>query len=221
MLSGARATMIALPGIVSWGIISGVAMIGAGLTPFAAMSMSVLVYAGASQLAALQLVGAGAPMALVVLAGFVINMRFTLFSLSMSQHLRGLPALKRALYSYSLSDNGYALAVTHFNNHPEDPKRHLYFAGSALTVWTGWQVGTLLGIALGAGVPRDWSLEFTIILTFIALVVPHIKDRAAVAAALTAGTVALLTAGWPFRTGLIASAAAAIAAGMLAERRKA
>ncbi len=219
-VSGAKSTFVAMPGVLSWGVISGVAMVGAGLSPFAAMAMSVLVYAGASQLAALQLMSAGAPMALVLLAGFVINLRFMLFSLSLSPHLRHLTPLRRALYSYSLSDNSYAVAVNAFHNHPNDPQRHGYFAGSCAMVWTAWQVGTLAGIALGASVPASWSLEFTIILTFIALVVPHIKDRASVAAAGTAGVVALVTAGLPFRLGLIISAAAAIGAGMLAERGK-
>jgi 4-azaleucine resistance transporter AzlC len=218
-VSGAKSTVVALPGILSWGVISGVAMVGAGLTPFAAMAMSVLAYAGASQLAALQLVGAGAPMLLALLAGFVINLRFMLFSLSLSQYLRHLPALRRAVYSYGVTDNSYAVSISAFqNNHPADPERHRYFFGSAVAVWVAWQVGTGVGIVLGASVPSNWALEFTIILTFIALVVPHIKDRGSVAAALTAGIVALATAGLPFRLGLIISASAAIVAGMLAER---
>ena len=219
-VSGAKATIVALPGIVSWGVISGVAMVGTGLTPFTAFAMSVLVYAGASQLATLQLMSAGAPMLLVLLAGFVINLRFMLFSLSLSPYFRHLPPLRRAFYSYALSDNSYALSINAFANHPNDPERHRYFAGSATVVWSGWQIGTLLGIGLGASVPSSWSLEFTIILTFIALVIPHIKDRASVAAAITAGVTALATAGLPFRLGLILSATAAIGAGMLAERGK-
>lgn len=207
-----------MPGILSWGIITGVAMVGAGLTPLTALAMSVLVYAGASQLAALQLLSAGAPMLLALLAGLVINLRFMLFSLSLSSHLRHLPPLRRALYSYALSDNSYAVAINAFHNHPNDPQRHRYFSGSAAMVWTAWQVGTMAGIVLGASVPTSWSLEFTITLTFIALVVPHIKDRASVVAALTAGVVAIATAGLPFRLGLILSATAAIGAGMLAER---
>ena len=210
-----------MPGILSWGVISGVAMVGAGLTPFAALAMSVLVYAGASQLAALQLISAGAPIALALLAGFVINLRFMLFSLSLSSHLRHLPWLRRALHSYALSDNSFAVAINAFHKHPNDPQRHQYLAGSSTMVWIAWQVGTGAGIVLGASVPASWSLEFTIILTFIALVVPHIKDRASVAAAATAGIVALATAGLPFRLGLIVSAVAAIVAGMLAERGKA
>jgi 4-azaleucine resistance transporter AzlC len=220
-MSGVKASMVALPGIVSWGIISGVAMIGAGLTPLAGVAMSVIVYAGASQLAALQLISAGAPLPLVLLAGFVVNLRFVLFSLSLSPYLRHLPPLRRALYSYGVSDNGYALSINHFNQHPDDPERHRFFFGASALVWGAWQVGTVLGIVLGASIPASWSLEFTIILTFIALVMPHIRDRASIAAALTAGVVALATAGLPFRLGLIISAAAAIGAGMLVDRNKA
>jgi 4-azaleucine resistance transporter AzlC len=212
--------MVALPGIVSWGIISGVAMIGAGLTPIAGLAMSVIVYAGASQLAALQLISAGAPLPLVLLAGFVVNLRFMLFSLSLSPHMRHLPPLRRALYSYGVSDNGYALSINAFQQHPDDPERHRFYFGSSTVVWVGWQAGTMLGIVVGASIPASWSLEFTIILTFIALVIPHIRDRASAAAALTAAVVALATAGMPFRLGLIISAAAAIGAGMLVERRQ-
>jgi 4-azaleucine resistance transporter AzlC len=220
-VSGVKAAMVALPGIVSWGIISGIAMIGAGLTPLAGVAMSVIVYAGASQLAALQLISAGAPLPLVLLAGFVVNLRFVLFSLSLSPYLRHLPPLRRALYSYGVSDNGYALSINAFTQHPDDPERHRFYFGASTLVWGGWQVGTLLGIVLGASIPASWSLEFTIILTFIALVVPHIRDRASIAAALTAGVVALATAGLPFRLGLIVSATAAIGAGMLFDAKKA
>ncbi len=219
-IAGAKATMVALPGIVSWGLITGVAMVGAGLTPFAAFAMSLVVYAGASQLAAMQLMSAGAPLLLIILAGLVINLRFMLFSLSISPYFRRLTALRRALYSYLLSDNGYAVSIHNLASHADDPDRHQYFFGSVAAVWVGWQIGTLLGIVLGASVPSGWSLEFTIILTFIALVIPHIKDKASVAAAITAGMVGLATAGLPFRLGLIISATAAIGAGMLVERPK-
>lgn len=217
-LAGAKATIVALPSIVSWGLITGVAMVGAGLTPLAAFAMSVLVYAGASQLAAMQLMDTGAPLLLIILAGLVINLRFMLFSLSISPYLRLLPAPRRALYSYILSDNSYATSIQKLSSHPDDPARHQFFFGSSATVWTGWQLGTLCGIGLGASVSLGWSLEFTIILTFIALVVPHIKDKASIAAAITAGVVGLATTGLPFRLGLIVSAAAAIGAGMLVER---
>jgi 4-azaleucine resistance transporter AzlC len=216
--SGAKAALLVTPGVVSWGMISGVAMVSAGLSPLAAMVMSVAVFAGASQLAALQLIGAGAALPVVILAGFVINLRFMLFSLSLAPHVRRDSPAQRAWYSYLLTDNGYALSVARFINHPGEAGKGQYLLGTCLTIWLAWQAATLFGVMLGSGIPARWSLEFTIVLTFIALVTPHIKDRASVIAAITAAAAALATAGLPFRLGLIVSATAAIAAGMLAEK---
>ena len=75
-----------------------------------------------------------------------------------------------------------------------------------------------MGILLGARVPPSWSLEFALPLTFIALLAPILRDRPAVAAALAAGTVAVIGAGWPYKLGLVAAALAGIAVGVWADR---
>ena len=76
-----------LPGVLAFGAISGVAMVAAGMPHYMAMAMSVLVYAGSSQLAALQLLTSGSPLAIAVLAALVINLRFSIYSLSIAPHL--------------------------------------------------------------------------------------------------------------------------------------
>ena len=86
-------------------------------------------------------------------------------------------------------------------------KRHWFFLGAGLALWSVWQVSTAVGIFLGAQVPPSWSLDFTLALTFIALLVPVLTDRPSVAAALTAGIVALVGAGWPYKLGLVAAGA--------------
>lgn len=207
-----------MPGAASWGMISGVAMVGAGLPPVAAMAMSLLVFAGASQLAALQLIGAGAALPVALFAGFIINLRFVLFSLSLAPYLRHLSPPRRAWYSHILSDNGYAMSLAYFDKHPDHPDRHLFMHGFGLMLWVGWQMATLTGIVLGAAVPASWGLEFTIVLTFIALLVPQLKYRANVAAAIAAGVFSVLTVSLPFRSGLLVSAAASIVVGMLFEQ---
>jgi predicted branched-subunit amino acid permease len=93
--------------------------------------------------------------------------------------------------------------------------------GAGLTLWTGWQISTALGVFLGAQVPASWSLDFALPLIFMALAVPLVKDRAGVAAALVAGVTAVLAAGAPFRLGLLAAAAVGITAGALVDAVKA
>lgn len=203
---------------MSWGMISGVAMVAAGLPPFAAMVLSLLVFAGSSQLAALQLLSAGAALPVALLAGFVINLRFVLFSLSLAPHLRHLSRGRRAWYSHILSDNGYAMSLSYFDKHSSHPDRHLFMHGFGVTLWGSWQIATLVGVVLGAAIPEHWGLGFTVALTFIALVMPQLKYNANIVAAVAAAVTAVLTMSLPFRLGLIVSTAAAIAAGMIAEK---
>ena len=79
-------------------------------------------------------------------------------------------------------------------------------------------MSTAAGIFLGAQVPASWSLDFTLPLTFIALVVPVLRDRAGVGVALVAGAGAVLFAALPFKSGLLLATAVGILAGLLMER---
>lgn len=207
-----------LPGVATFGLISGVAMVGSGMTPLAAIAMSVATYAGTAQLAALQLLAAGAPMVVILFAALILNLRFALYSLSMAPHFRGARTPRKWLYSYLLSDNGYAHFITRYASHPDEGDKVGYYLGACTAIWTTWQVATAVGIALGAGLPARWRLEFTVTLTFFALGISVIRDRALAIAAATAAVTAILAMSLPYRLGLIVAAAAGIAAGVVAER---
>ncbi len=78
-----------------------------------------------------------------------------------------------------------------------------------------------MGIFLGAAVPASWGLEFTLALTFIALVVPNLKSRATVAAAVTAGLAAVLAYSLPFKLGLVVAALIGVLAGLAVDQKEA
>lgn len=236
-LSGVRAELPILLGVAPFGMIYGVLALGAGLPPSMAQAMSSVVFAGMSQFMAVQLFSAGTPWVVMVLTIFVINLRHALYSASVAPYLRRLSPLWKGLLAYLLTDEAYAIAITHYQetgpmpltpelvpasvsdqgrNQGQD-NRHWYFLGAGLALWTCWQISTAVGIFLGTQVPEGWSLDFTLALTFIALVVPAIKDRASLAAALAAGLVAVAAYGLPYKLGLIAAALAGIAAGLLVE----
>lgn len=216
--AGLRACLPVLPGVAAFGAISGVAMIGAGLSPCLAALMSVVVFAGTAQLAALQLFVAGAPLGIIFLAGLILNLRFMLYSLSISPHLQGLGPRARWLAGYFLSDNGYAHTIARIASQPTAPGHAEYFMGACTAIWVTWESATVAGIVIGAGVPASWSLEFVVVLTFTALAAASIRDGPAAAAAFAAGATAILAIDLPFRLGLIAAAIAGIAAGVTAER---
>ncbi len=213
-----KACLPVLPGVFAFASISGVAMVAAGMPHYQAMLMSVLVYAGSSQLAALQLVATGTPIAIAVLAGLVINLRFAIYSLSIAPHLAAARPRSRALLAYLLSDNGFAMTIRGMERAQRPADKIWYYLGCCAAIWTVWQIGTLTGIVLGTRIPSGWHLEFSIVLTFLAIVVPTIRDRAVAAAACAAAACAVLCWSLPLRLGLILAVIAGIAAGMLMER---
>jgi 4-azaleucine resistance transporter AzlC len=218
-ISGVRDELPILLGGWPFGMIYGVLALNAGLTPFEAQAMSAVVFAGSAQFIAVQLVHAGTPALVVVLTGFVVNLRHALYSASVAPFVRHLSPAWKGLLAYLLTDEAYAVTITHYRAEGELTHKHWYFLGAGLALWTEWQISTALGIFLGAQVPASWGLEFTLALTFIALVVPLILDRPTLLAALTAGLVAVLAAGLPYRLNLVAAALAGILVGLWSERR--
>ena len=217
-LAGARACLPVAPGVVAFGVITGVAMVGAGLAPWLALLMSAVVYAGTAQLAALQLYAAGAPLPIILFAGLILNLRFVLYSLAVAPHVAGDSQRRKLALSYLLSDNGYAHFAARYSGAPDTGRKVEYLLGACSAIWVAWQVGTLAGIAVGARVPEGWHLEFVVTLTFLALAIAVIRDRALAAAAAVSGVTAIFAHHLPFRLGLIVAVAVGIAAGIVWER---
>jgi 4-azaleucine resistance transporter AzlC len=216
---GLRAELPILLGVAPFGMIYGILALGAGLSPLAAQAMSAVVFAGSSQFMLVQLVGMGAPALVMVLTGFVINLRHALYSASIAPHTLGLNPAWKGILSYLLTDEAYAVTVLHYNADSPAEHKHWYFLGAGLTLWTGWQISTAVGIFLGAQIPDTWGLDFTLALTFIALVFPVIRDRPTLLAALAAGLTSILAAGLPYKLGLVTAALVGILTGLLAERK--
>lgn len=218
-LGGVRDELPILLGVAPFGMIYGVLALAAGLPPATAQAMSSIVFAGSAQFMVVQLIGLGTPMIVLFITGVVINLRHALYSASMAPHLKSLSPIWKAILSYLLTDEAYAVAITHYNQPGNDHGRHWYFLGAGLTLWAAWQVSTAVGIFLGAQVPSSWSLDFTLALTFIALLVPSLRDRAGFIAAVTAGFIAVLAAGLPYKLGLLSAALIGIFAGLWSEKK--
>ncbi|WP_254543513.1 AzlC family ABC transporter permease [Halomarina pelagica] len=215
-LAGARATAPITVGIVPFGLLAGAAAVAVGITPMQALGMSVFIFAGASQLAAIDLVENGAPAAVVIATVLVVNLRMTMYSASIAPYFDRMRTLARLPLAYLLTDHAYALSVTRFGD--DDPaSRPWYYLGTALPLWVVWQACTVIGIVAGAAVPESIPLDFAVPLTFLALLVPAIEGRSTAAAAAVGGGVAVLGAGVPFNLGLIVGALCGIGGGMLAE----
>jgi len=218
-LAGVRDELPILVGGTPFGMIYGIFALSAGLSAFDAQAMSAVVFAGSAQLITVQLVHVAAPALGVILTGFVVNLRHALYSASLAPYLEPLSPAWKGLLAYLLTDEAYAVTIAHYRREGPLGHKHWYFLGAGLSLWATWQLSTTLGIFLGAQVPASWGLDFTLALTFIALVVPLIRDRPTLLAALTAGLVAVLAAGLPYRLNLIAAALAGILVGLGSEKR--
>jgi len=217
--NGIKAELPILMGVVPFGLIYGVAARSAGIPPLAGQSMSFIVLAGSAQFVTAQLIGAGVPAGIIILTAFIVNLRHALYSASLAPYLKRLNTRWRMLLAYLLTDEAYAVAITHYQKPGDISRKHWYFLGAGLALWSTWQASTAVGIVLGAQVPASWSLDFALPLTFIALVVPNLKDRAGTAAAATAGIIAILAASLPYKLGLIVATFVGISIGIFLESR--
>lgn len=217
---GVRAEFPLLVGVFPFGMIYGALALNAGLSLAASQMMSSIVFAGSSQFIAAQLIHDAAPGLVIVLTIAVVNLRHMLYSASLAPYLKNLPVRWKVLLAYLLTDEAYAPTALKFEREGISPLGHWFLFGAGLALWSTWQVSTGLGIFLGASLPQSWPLDFALPLTFIALVMPALKNRPAIAAALSAGLVALLAYGLPFKLGLILAALTGILVGTVLEGRK-
>lgn len=218
--AGVRAEFPLLVGVFPFGMIYGALALNAGLSKPASQLMSSIVFAGSSQFITTQLVLESAPGFVIVLTIAVVNLRHMLYSASLAPYLASLSMRWKVLLSYLLTDEEYAPSIIKYEKEGVQRFSHWFVLGAGFSLWFTWQVSTALGIFLGTAIPESWSLDFALPLTFIAMVVPVLKNRPAIAAAVSAGVVALVAYLLPYRIGLILAALVGIAVGTILEGRK-
>lgn len=219
-LAGVRAELPIIIGVIPFGIIFGVLAVGADIPPIVAMAMSSIIFAGSAQFIDVGLIGAGTPGVIIWLTTFIVNLRHMLYSASLAPHTRHLSAGWRWLLAYLLTDEAYVVTAVSYEEAGENrPNKHYFWLGAGITLWANWQFWTAVGILFGEQIPASWALDFTLALTFIGMVVPLLKNRPMLAAALSAGIVAVLSNGLPYKLGLMLATLVGIAVGVWLESR--
>lgn len=217
-VKGVRDEAPILIGVAPFGMIYGGLAVNAGLSPVAAQAMSLILFAGAAQFILAKLFSGAASAAVMILTAFVVNLRHALYSASVAPYTTNLGFPWKVILSYLLTDEAYAVTISHYKAHGMSAFRHWYFFGAGLTLWSIWQLSSAAGIFLGRQIPASWGLEFTLPLTFIAIVVPLVKDRAMFFCAVAAGIAALFGFLLPMKLGLLAAALVGISVGIWSDR---
>lgn len=198
MRAGAKAVAPQLIGVIPFGLVAGATPADGGLGIGAAAGFSTIVFAGASQLAAIDVLTQSGTALVAVLAAWTINLRVVLYSASLAPYLTRDRLRWRLMASYVLVDQVYAVAVSRWSD-PDDPvsppeNRIPFMLGAGLLLGTFWITATIIGAVFGPSVPDTLPLSFAVPLVFLVLLVPAITNRPAVVAALGGGVGAVLAA---------------------------
>lgn len=219
---GLRDMSAVAPGLAAWGMMTGVAMIKSGMSLTEALAMTLLVYAGSSQLAAIPLIAAGAPVLVIWATGFCVNLRFVVFSAHLRPYLMHLPRRWRLLAGYFTADLSYVMFTKRFARPPADAAEGraqlAYLLGGCTTNWSSWQIASLLGIFLAHSVPAHWGLGFAGILALLGVTCSLVTTRLRAVAAGVSGAAAVAAFALPFKLNILVAIAAAVALALLLEQ---
>jgi 4-azaleucine resistance transporter AzlC len=220
LAAGARDTLPMLVGAAPFGMIFGTLVAASQLAPWQGQLMSMSVFAGSSQFIAVGLVAGHAGLLVIWLTTFIVNLRHMLYAATLLPHVARLPARWRWTLGFLMTDETFAVMNGYYGRYPQAPLGHWYFLGSGLAMYANWQMWTLVGLLFGAVFPRlqTLGLDFAMVATFIAIIVPQLARLPHFGAALAAGTFAYLLKDLPYKLGLMSAVLVGVAVGMALSR---
>lgn len=209
-------------GIAAWGLMTGVAMVKSGMSTAEALLMAGIVFAGSSQLAAIPLILAGAPMWVVLATALCVNLRFVVFSVHMRPYVMHLPLRDRLLAGYLTGDLTYVLFVRRFAHPAQDEAgragQMAYLVGNGGLNWLSWTTCSLLGVVLATAIPTQWGLGFAGILALLGMLCSLASTRLRWISAAVAGSAAVVAFALPLKLNILTAIAASVLVCLLLER---
>jgi len=176
--------------VSGFGLVYGLAARAAGFSPFEASAMSVIVFAGAAQFAAVGYVLGGLSWLAVVLLTAFLNARHVLYGAALAPYLADQPRPIRALMAHVLTDEAFALSIAHFRRIGRADPRGYWWAAIG-TTFVPWNVATLVGVLVGGGIPDPsrYGLDVIFPAAMAGLAVGLITGRRELVAALAGAVV--------------------------------
>ncbi len=236
------------PGIAAWGLMTGVAMMKSGLSLVESLAMAMLVFAGSSQLAAMPLIIAGAPVWVILATAFCVNLRFAVFSLHLRPYMMHMPLWRRLLGGYLTADLTYVL-FTKRHPHPvmdsvntinsvaphadstgsnaenlsktaaaQREAQQAYLLGNSLVNWLSWMLPSAAGVLLANAIPQSWGLGFAGILALVGIACSLASSKLRIVSAAIAGAAGVVAFALPLRLNILVAIAVAVVLCMSLER---
>jgi predicted branched-subunit amino acid permease len=194
---------------MGFGFVYGLSAREAGFSPIEALAMSVIVFGGASQFAAVGYVASGLAWPGIVLLTGLLNARHLLYSAALAPWLTRVPFMRRAVMAHLLTDEAFAISIGHFRRLGFTDEWG-YWIGAIVSTFIPWNLATVAGVLLGGQIPDPARFGIDIIFpsAMIGLAVGLLTGRREVVAAAVGGAVGVVIA-------LLSSPAIGIIAGGL------
>ena len=205
--AGVRSAVPIVLGYIPIGLAYAIIARRAGLSTLETLLMSLMVYAGASQMMAAGMVAQGATVPVIVLATFILNLRHLIMSLCVQNRMDPAPTGWRLLGAHWVTDETFAVYTTT----PRERCTIWYFLGMGSAAYLSWALSGLVGALVTDLLPAILSASLGIALyaMFIALLLPHVRGNARLA------LLVLLTALMNWALGTVMAASWALIASTL------
>jgi predicted branched-subunit amino acid permease len=209
-------------GIGAWGLMTGVAMVKSGLSVLEALLMTLIVYAGSAQLAAVPMIAAGAPLWVILTAAFCVNLRFVVFSAHLRPYLMHLPRWQRLVSGYVTGDLSYVFFARRFPKPGESPdelaRQQAYLMGNCAVNYIAWMCASVVGIVLANAIPTEWGLGFAGILALLGVLSSLASSPLRIVSAGVAGAAAVVAWALPLKLNILVAIASAVAICLVLEK---
>jgi len=203
-----------LPSYMPFGLVCGVAAVQAGLGEWGAVALAAFAFAGSSQAVLTQFLSSGAPLLIAVVSGLVVNLRMAVYSAAIAPRIAGATRKERLLWAAFLVDQTFISNEARHQRGEHNEHALAFYLGCAAVLWPWWILMNVVGAFAGAKLPASWQLDFTIPLSFVAMVVPLLKSRPQVVAALAGGAAGVVLYALPLKLGLIVACAVGTTVGL-------
>ena len=208
-------------GISAWGLMTGVAMVKSGLSVAEALLMTLIVYAGSAQLAAVPMMVSGAPLWVILAAAFCVNLRFVVFSAHLRPYLMHLPRWQRLVSGYVTGDLSYVFFARRYPKPGQTPyelaRQQAYLMGNCAVNYVGWMTASVVGVVLANAIPTEWGLGFAGILALLGVLCSLATSRLRVLSAGVAGAAAVAAWALPLKLNILVAIASAVAVCLVIE----
>jgi predicted branched-subunit amino acid permease len=225
--AGVRDLASVATGIGAWGLMTGVAMVKSGMSVVEAVSMTLLVFAGSAQLAAIPLIASGAPLWVILATAFCVNLRFVVFSAHLRPYLMHLPLRERLVTGYLTADLSYVFFAKRYPHAPDASttpadllEQQAYLAGNSGINWVAWMGASLVGIALANVIPTHWGLGFAGILALLGVMLSLATSPLRVVAMAISGAAAVTAWALPLKLNIVVAIAVAVAFSLVLDAQK-